>query len=173
KLAGQDVTKYWDALTIDPGVKSAMHVCLDNLFYVGDVDTRSSTQCLFAKWILLAISILLVSVIGFKFLAALHFGAKNVQENLDKFVICQVPAYTEDEDSLRRAIDSAARMRYDDKRKLLIVICDGMIVGAGNDRPTSRIVLDVLGVSETADPESLSFESLGEGQRQHNMGKVY
>lgn len=173
QLAGQDVTKYWEALTIDSGLKRAMHVCLDNLFFVGDVDTRSSTQCLFAKFVLIAISGLLVSVIGFKFLAALQFGAKNLPENLDKFIICQIPAYTEDEDSLRRALDSAARMRYDDKRKLLLVICDGMIVGAGNDRPTPRIVLDILGVSETADPESLSFESLGEGQRQHNMGKVY
>jgi len=173
QLAGQDVSKYWENLPIDSGLKSRMLVCLNNLFFVGDVDTRNSAQCLFAKYILLAISILLVSVIGFKFLAALQFGAKNVPENLDKFVICQVPAYTEDEESLRRAIDSAARMRYDDKRKLLIVICDGMIVGAGNDRPTPRIVLDILGVSETADPESLSFESLGEGQRQHNMGKVY
>jgi len=112
-------------------------------------------------------------VIGFKFLAALQFGKKNVPENLDKFVICTVPAYTEDEDSLRRAIDSAARMRYDDKRKLLFIICDGMIIGQGNDRPTPRIVLDILGVPETVDPEPLSFESLGEGQKQHNMAKVY
>ncbi|KAH9427099.1 Chitin synthase, class 8 [Pyricularia oryzae] len=48
-----------------------------------------------------------------------------------------------------------------------------MIIGQGNDRPTPRIVLDILGVSETVDPEPLSFESLGEGLKQHNMGKVY
>lgn len=173
QLSGQDVSKYWDALDIDLQLKARMQVCLDNLFFVGHVDTRNSTQCLFAKYILLAISILLVSVIGFKFLAALQFGKKNVPENLDKFVICTVPAYTEDEDSLRRAIDSAARMRYDDKRKLLVIICDGMIIGQGNDRPTPRIVLDILGVSEGVDPEPLSFESLGEGMKQHNMGKVY
>ncbi|KAK5113691.1 hypothetical protein LTR62_003318 [Meristemomyces frigidus] len=166
---GQDVTKYWEALPLDPGMRQRMQTCMDNLFYVGDLDTRNSVQCLFAKYILLAISLLLVSVIGFKFLAALQFGKKNMPENLDKFVIATVPAYTEDEDSLRRAIDSAARMRYDDKRKLLFIICDGMIIGQGND----RIVLDILGVPETVDPEPLSFESLGEGQRQHNMGKVY
>ncbi|KAF2161144.1 glycosyltransferase family 2 protein [Zasmidium cellare ATCC 36951] len=171
--SGQDVTKYWEALNIDPALRQRMEVCLNNLFYVGNVDTRSSPQCQFAKYILLAISLMLVSVICFKFLAALQFGKKNVPENLDKFVICTVPAYTEDEESLRRAIDSAARMRYDDKRKLLFIICDGMIIGQGNDRPTPRIVLDILGVSETIDPEPLSFESLGEGQKQHNMGKVY
>lgn len=171
--SGQDVTKYWNALDIDSGLRSRMQICLDNLFFVGITDTRNSAQCLFAQYLLLVISILLCSVIAFKFLAALQFGGRNVPENLDKFIICQVPAYTEDEDSLRRAIDSAARMRYDDKRKLLVVVCDGMIIGQGNDRPTPRIVLDILGVSETVDPEPLSFESLGEGMKQHNMGKVY
>lgn len=171
--AGEDVTKYWNALAIDSGMRDRMQLCLDNLFYVGNVDTRNSVRCQFAKYLILAISIVLCAVIGFKFFAALQFGSKNIPENLDKFVICQVPAYTEDEDSLRRAIDSAARMKYDDKRKLLVIICDGMIIGQGNDRPTPRIVLDILGVADTVDPEPLSFESLGEGMKQHNMGKVY
>ncbi len=171
--SGSDVTKNWDGLAMSPDEKGRMMTCLNNLFFVGALDTRDSARCLFAQYILLAISILLVTVIGFKFFAALQFGKKNVPENLDKFVICQVPAYTEDEDSLRRAIDSAARMKYDDKRKLLVIVCDGMIIGQGNDRPTPRIVLDILGVNETVDPEPLSFESLGEGMRQHNMGKVY
>ena len=171
--AGGDVTKDWEGLQMDPAERARMATCLNNLFRVGSADTRNSPQCLFSQYILLAISVLLVSVIGFKFFAALQFGKKNIPENLDKFVICQVPAYTEDEDSLRRAIDSAARMKYDDKRKLLVIVCDGMIIGQGNDRPTPRIVLDILGVSETVDPEPLSFESLGEGMKQHNMGKVY
>jgi chitin synthase len=171
--SGQDVSQYWDALVLDAGMRHRMQVCMDNLFYVGNLDTRNSPQCLFATYILLAISILLVSVICVKFLAALQFGGKNMPENLDKFIIATVPAYTEDEESLRRAIDSAARMRYDDKRKLLFIICDGMIIGQGNDRPTPRIVLDILGVSENVDPEPLSFESLGEGMKQHNMAKVY
>lgn len=171
--SGEDITKLWNALNIDAKKKERMNICLKNLFYVGDVDTRNSVRCQFAEYLVLAISLLLATVLLTKFLAALQFGGKNLPENLDKFVLCQIPAYTEDEDSLRRAIDSAARMRYDDKRKLLVVICDGMIIGQGNDRPTPRIVLDILGVSETVDPEPLSFESLGEGLKQHNMGKVY
>ena len=171
--AGNDISKEWDGLPFSSDERNRMQYCLDMLFRVGSTDTRNSAQCTFAQYITLAISILLVSVIGFKFFAALQFGKKPTPENLDKFVICQVPAYTEDEDSLRRAIDSAARMKYDDKRKLLVIVCDGMIIGQGNDRPTPRIVLDILGVSETVDPEPLSFESLGEGLKQHNMGKVY
>ncbi|KAK9386585.1 chitin synthase-domain-containing protein [Lipomyces mesembrius] len=171
--AGNDISTYWDTLNLDPVSKSRMWVCLQNLFYAGQVDTRNSPKCQFAQYFLLAVTVFLASVIGFKFFAALQFSVKRAPENLDKFVICQIPAYTEDEESLRRAIDSLARMKYDDKRKLLFIICDGMIVGAGNDRPTPRIVLDILGVSPDIDPEPLSFESLGEGLKQHNMGKIY
>lgn len=171
--SGSDITNYWNGLALDSGLRSRMQLCLDNLFYVGDVDTRNSVKCQFAEYFILAVTIILGSVILFKFFAALQFGGRNVPENLDKFVICQIPVYTEDEDSVRRALDSAARMKYDDKRKLLVVVCDGMIIGQGNDKPTPRIVLDILGVSDTVDPDPLSFESLGEGMKQHNMGKVY
>lgn len=170
---GKDVTQYWRELEISPGMRNRMQLCLDNLFFVGHVDTRASPRCQFAQYFILAIAVLICFIILFKFLAALQFTKKNIPEDLDKFIICQVPTYTEDEDSLRRAMDSMARMRYDDKRKLLVVICDGMIIGQGNDRPTPRIVLDILGVPESVDPEPLSFESVGEGLRQHNMAKVY
>ncbi|KFY07300.1 hypothetical protein V492_07267 [Pseudogymnoascus sp. VKM F-4246] len=173
RRAGGDVSKEWEALAMSADIKKRMLLCMDNLFYVGDLDTRNSVKCQFATYLILAITIVLCSVIVFKFLAALQFGTKNIPENLDKFIICQVPAYTEDEESLRRAIDSVARMKYDDKRKLLVIVCDGMIIGQGNDKPTPRIVLDILGVDETVDPEPLSFESLGEGAKQHNMGKCY
>ena len=173
RLSGKDMTKDWENLDIDSGLRNRMQTCLDNLFFVGHVDTRNSTRCQFARYFILSISIIICAILLFKFFAALQFGKKNIPENIDKFMICQVPVYTEDEESLRRAIDSMARMRYDDKRKLLLVVCDGMIIGQGNDRPTPRIALDILGVPDTVDPEPLSFESLGEGMKQHNMGKVY
>lgn len=87
--------------------------------------------------------------------------------------VIQVPCYTEGEASLARTINSLALLDYDDKRKLLFVICDGMIIGTGNDRPTPRIVLDLLGVDPSLDPEPLAFQSLGEGNKQLNYGKVY
>lgn len=173
RLPGQDLSKDWEDLNIDKGLRNRMEACLDNLFFVGHVDTRNSPRCQFARFFILSISIIICAILVFKFLAAMQFGKKNIPEDIDKFVICQVPAYTEDEESLRRAIDSMARMRYDDKRKLLLVVCDGMIIGQGNDRPTPRIALDILGVPDTVDPEPLSFESLGEGMKQHNMGKIY
>jgi cellulose synthase/poly-beta-1,6-N-acetylglucosamine synthase-like glycosyltransferase len=107
-----------------------------------------------------------------RFLAALQLSTKRIPEPRDKFVIMQVPCYTEGEESLKKTIDSLANLNYDDKRKLLFVICDGMIVGSGNDRPTPRIVLDILGVDPKLDPEPLLVKSIGEGSKQLNYGKV-
>ncbi|KAI9302596.1 chitin synthase-domain-containing protein [Cunninghamella echinulata] len=171
--AGQDISQKWDELPLDAATKQRQLVCLRNLFYVGGLDNRNSPQCIFSEYLLLIVTAFLCLVIVFKFLAALQFGTTRDPENHDKFVICQVPCYTEDEESLRKTIDSISVLKYDDKRKLLFIICDGMIVGGGNDRPTPRIVLDILGVDPNIDPEPLSFLSVGEGQKLHNMGKVY
>ena len=171
--SGTDVTKMLNNLAIDKAVLARQKVCLRNLFVIGKVDRRFSPQCYFSMYILLVLSAIMVSVIGFKFLASMNFGAARAPEDHDKFVICQVPCYTEGDGSLRKTIDSLAQLKYDDKRKLLLIICDGMIVGSGNDRPTPRIVLDILGADPNLDPEPLSFLSLGEGSKQHNMGKVY
>lgn len=173
--SGKDITALLNGLSTSIGsdVVGYQKTCLRNLFVIGKVDTRDSPQCQFSTYILLALSCVMVSIIGFKFLAALHFGSARAPENHDKFVICQVPCYTEGEESLRRTIDSLVRLKYDDKRKLLMIVCDGNIKGYGNEKPTPAIVLDILGVDPNAEPEPLSFLSLGEGSKQHNMGKVY
>ncbi|KAG9316830.1 chitin synthase-domain-containing protein [Chiua virens] len=109
-----------------------------------------------------------------KFLAALQLGTKRFPERLDKFVLCQVPCYTEGEDSLRNTIDSLAGLDYDDKRKLIFFICDGNIIGGGNERPTPDIVLDIFGVDPAArNAEPLMFKSIGQGSQKLNYGKVY
>ncbi|CAO3619005.1 unnamed protein product [Mucor hiemalis] len=171
--SGEDITAYWNALPLDPEVRRRQEVCLRNLFYVGSLDQRNSPQCIFSEYLLLIVTVFLCLVIVFKFLAALQFSTKREPEDHDKFVICQVPCYTEGEEELKKTIDSIATLQYDDKRKLIFIICDGMIIGGGNDRPTPRIVLDILGVDPHVDPEPLSFFSIGEGQKQHNMGKIY
>ncbi|KAJ1738874.1 hypothetical protein LPJ68_005172 [Coemansia sp. RSA 1086] len=168
-----DITKYWNMLPLSKSARKANYHCLKNLFYVGRVDTRHSFRCLFPNFLLLAAACLLMLVILIKFLASLQLSSRRRPQKHDKFVICQVPCYTEGEASLRRTIDSLATLGYDDKHRLLFVICDGNIVGSGNDRPTPRIVLDILGVDPKLDPPARSFRSIGEGGQQHNMAKVY
>ncbi|KAI5825421.1 chitin synthase [Schizophyllum commune Tattone D] len=172
---GQDITKQLQKVLDgkDSGTVQSNMDCLNNAFYVGKKDFRYTARCQAQNYILLVISgILMVSML-LKFLAALQFGGKQNPELQDKFVLCQVPCYTEGEESLRRTIDSLAGLQYDDKRKLIFIICDGNIIGSGNDRTTPRIVLDILGVDPKLDPEPLLFKSVGEGAKALNYGKVY
>ncbi|KAI9096605.1 chitin synthase-domain-containing protein [Phlyctochytrium arcticum] len=174
-FTGKDATAEWNRLirSPNPATSKTYLNCMNNMFFIGVVDHRNDIKCRFSNYVLLAATIVLVAVIGFKFLAALQFTAAKEPEEHDKFVICQVPCYTEGAESLTKTLESLASLRYDDKRKLLFVICDGMIIGSGNDRPTPRIVLDILGVDPNVDPDPVSFQSLGIGDNQHNMGKVY
>lgn len=175
---GQDITENWERNfakangTHQISLSNTLN-CLNNAFYAGIPDFRYTVQCQINNYILLAFTIILCAVILVKFLAALQFGSKRRPIPQDKFVICQVPAYTEGEDSLRKALDSLTALQYDNKRKLICVICDGMIVGSGNDRPTPKIVLDILGVDPKIDPPALPFKSVGESSDQLNYGKVY
>ncbi|EHY60833.1 Chitin synthase 6 [Exophiala dermatitidis] len=166
---GLDITDKWGT---SASFQTSLN-CMDNAFYVGKVDFRDEPKCQVNNYMMLAFSIVLCSVILVKFLAALQLGSKRRPAPQDKFVICQVPAYTEGEDHLRKSLDSLTALQYDNKRKLICVICDGMIVGGGNDRPTPKIVLDILGVDPKIDPPALPFRSVGNGNEQLNYGKVY
>ena len=166
---GQDITDKWQ----NTANFSRSLNCMNNAFYVGRTDFRKTAKCQVNNYILLAFTIVLCAVILIKFLAALQLGSKTRPAAQDKFVICQVPAYTEGEDQLRKGLDSLTALQYDNKRKLICVICDGMIVGGGNDRPTPKIVLDILGVDPKIDPPALPFKSVGQSSEQLNYGKVY
>ncbi|KAG1857448.1 glycosyltransferase family 2 protein [Suillus subluteus] len=139
--AGQDITKPLNAALagLDSTTAAANINCLKNMFYLGETDFRDTPRCLVQNYLLIVLS-------------ALQLSPKRSPEMQDKFILCQIPCYTEGEDSLRRTIDSLA---------------------SGNDRTTPRIVLDILGVDPKLDPEPLLFKSIGEGSKQLNYGKVY
>ncbi|KAK9238726.1 chitin synthase-domain-containing protein [Lipomyces kononenkoae] len=171
---GQDITqKFYSSTALTDAARQNNLNCLQNAFYAGEVDFRNSARCQVANYILLAIAIVFVLVILVRFVASIRFGSNRNPDMQDKFVICQVPAYTEGEDQLRKAIDSLTALKYDNKRKLLFIICDGMIIGSGNDKPTPQIVLDILGADPRLDPPPLQFKSVGDGSLQLNYGKIY
>lgn len=166
---GQDITDKWK----NTQNFTKAYGCMENVFKAGKLDFRKTAKCQVNNYILLAFTVILCTVILVKFLAALQLGSKRRPAAQDKFVICQVPAYTEGEDQLRKGLDSLTALQYDNKRKLICVVCDGMIVGGGNDRPTPKIVLDILGVDPKIDPPALPFKAVGQANEQLNYGKVY
>ncbi|TPX32124.1 chitin synthase [Synchytrium microbalum] len=172
---GVDVTQYLEQIKSveSPQAWARYMSCMDGLFYQGVVDHRLDAKCVISNWILLGASILLVAVIGFKFVAALQCGSRRDPVKYDKFVLVNIPCYTEGADSLTKTLEALVQTSYDDKRKLLFIVADGMVMGSGNDRPTPRIVLDILGVGADVDPEPKAYVALGEGRRQLNRAKVY
>ncbi|KAF4125278.1 chitin synthase [Geosmithia morbida] len=178
--AGLNIKSKLDDLIKDSASNATEHAhivnswnCIQTVWYKGMTDFRDSPRCTVNNWFLLSFAIVMCSIILVKFVAALQFGSKRRPTQQDKFVICQVPAYTEGEESLRKAIDSLTALQYDNKRKLICIICDGIVVGEGNDRPTPKIALDILGVDPKIDPPALPFKSVGPGSDQLNYGKVY
>lgn len=171
--AGTDITEEVNNLGWDRQTRNRNLNCLNNVFYAGMPDFRYSNRCQLSNIILLSIAVALSSVTVIKFVASLQFGSRPNPALQDKFIICQVPCYTEDEAAIRKAVDSLTALKYDNRRKLIVVICDGMITGSGNDKPTPRIVLDIFGVDSKVDPPAMPFFSVGEGSAQLNYGKVY
>ncbi|RKP03768.1 hypothetical protein CXG81DRAFT_9117, partial [Caulochytrium protostelioides] len=88
-------------------------------------------------------------------------GLVNVR-NEDLYSILLVTAYSEGRDGLRATLESLAMGDYDDARKLLFVVCDGLITGSGEAKPTPDIL---------AEPKS--YIAIADGARQHNMARVY
>ncbi|KAJ9083983.1 hypothetical protein DSO57_1028857 [Entomophthora muscae] len=134
--SGKDITLAFNKLYAgDSATKAITTQCLNNAFYAGVLDDRQSFRCVFAQYILLALSVFLFAILFVKFLASLQLGSRPEPEDHDKFIICTVPCYTEGEESLRKTIDSLAVLKYDDKRKLLFIIADGMVMGEATTSP--------------------------------------
>ncbi|KAJ9049494.1 hypothetical protein DSO57_1023843 [Entomophthora muscae] len=132
-----DLTSLWNKRSgLSPSERASVLRCLDRTFFVGTVDLRKTMRCQVTNVMLLVSSGMILLVTLVKFLAALQLTSRRSPTDYDKFVICQVPCYTEGEESIRRTLESLALLNYDDKHKLIFVIADGMIIGSGNDRPT-------------------------------------
>jgi chitin synthase len=89
--------------------------------------------------------------------------------------ICLVTAYSESVEGLRTTLDSLATTDYPNSHKLILVIADGMVKGAGNDKSTPEIVLSMMKefVIEPEDVEAHSYVAIADGHKRHNMAKVF
>ncbi|KAL1915236.1 uncharacterized protein VTP21DRAFT_7512 [Calcarisporiella thermophila] len=89
--------------------------------------------------------------------------------------ICLVTCYSEGEEGIRTTLDSLATTDYPNSHKLLLVIADGKVTGAGNSKSTPEIVLemmqDLIVPADQVQPQSCL--AIAEGAKRHNMAKVY
>jgi chitin synthase len=90
------------------------------------------------------------------------------------FAVCLVTCYSEGEESIRTTLDSISAANYSDKRKLLFVVADGMITGAGEKRSTPDICVSLLEPDPRfGNPIPMSFLSVGVGPKSENRAMVY
>ncbi|KAI8939813.1 hypothetical protein NX059_003551 [Plenodomus lindquistii] len=62
-------------------------------------------------------------------------------EEHDALLILQMPCYNEDEETLRKTIDSCVDSSYEKKRKVLFIVADGTVAATGQ-KPTYKILLE-------------------------------
>ncbi|KAG6809561.1 hypothetical protein H0H92_015785 [Tricholoma furcatifolium] len=89
--------------------------------------------------------------------------------------MCLVTAYSESVEGLRTTLDSLATTDYPNSHKLILVIADGMVKGAGNDLTTPEICLGMMKefVIPPHEVEAHSYVAIADGHKRHNMAKVY
>jgi len=90
-------------------------------------------------------------------------------------VLALVTTYNESEAGLRTTFDSICTSEYPNSHKLLFVICDGNIKGAGESKTTPEYVVSMM--KDLAVPanevEAFSYVAIANGYKRHNMAKVY
>lgn len=96
------------------------------------------------------------------------------QIGAELFTVCLVTCYSEGEESLRTTLDSISLTTYSDARKLLFIVADGMITGAGEKRSTPDICVSLLEADPRfGNPVPMSYTSVGAGAKGVNRAMVY
>ncbi|OZJ04508.1 hypothetical protein BZG36_02238 [Bifiguratus adelaidae] len=89
--------------------------------------------------------------------------------------ICLITCYSEGEEGIRTTLDSIATTDYPNSHKLILIIADGIITGAGNSKPTPDICVDMM--TDLIVPrdrvQPYSYVSIADGAKRHNMAKIY
>ncbi|KAI9325444.1 chitin synthase-domain-containing protein [Zopfochytrium polystomum] len=93
----------------------------------------------------------------------------------DLHTVLLVTCYSEGEQSMRNTLESLVATDYHDEKKLLFVICDGVITGKGEAQSTPDIVLGLIELDDDlgGNPKPYSYVAVASGSKQHNMAKVY
>ncbi|EGV65238.1 Chitin synthase, class 3 [Yamadazyma tenuis] len=89
--------------------------------------------------------------------------------------MCLVTCYSEDDHEIRITLDSVAVTNYPNSHKLIVVICDGLVKGSGNEETTPDIVLGMMTdfVVQPEEVQPYSYVAVAQGSKRHNMAKVY
>jgi chitin synthase len=96
------------------------------------------------------------------------------QIGAELFAVCLVTCYSEGEVSIRSTLESIANTSYSDSRKLLFIVCDGMITGEGEKISTPDVCVGMLDADPRfGEPMPMGYIAVGNGAKRENRAMVY
>mmetsp|Transcript_20947 Transcript_20947/g.50453 ORF Transcript_20947/g.50453 Transcript_20947/m.50453 type:complete len:1222 (+) Transcript_20947:51-3716(+) len=140
--------------------------CMDELFYVGIIDTRFDVVC-FVLNILMYFGLIFIALIMImQMICSLMYVAKGTRtytdEDTQDQVIIMVPCYSENGAELIKTFDSLLSTTYPEENKVIFVIADGIVTGNGQDMSTPEHVAEILGFEmEPENDELYAYDSIG------------
>ncbi|KAI9492396.1 chitin synthase-domain-containing protein [Zychaea mexicana] len=181
---GEDISEYFTNNVTNPNLYER---CLDELFFKGIIEEAEPSGCKNvnpALWATMGVGLLY-------FLLKMHLAHLCRLQIMQRFLfsstpelssamrstwphtILMVPCYAEPSTTIKQTIESLARTHYEDSRKLLMFVCDGLTNSKQDSKETYACVLELLGYSGTDDPASQPYISLGQNRKRINYAKVY
>ncbi|KAJ3247630.1 hypothetical protein HDU78_003743 [Chytriomyces hyalinus] len=193
-IAGRDATLLLNSRS---ELESAT-ACLLHTYSVGFIRTEY-IGCAIIHTFQVASFALIMAVIGVKLViaAAFHLGlstgvhkkksrsklqerlllndaSKRTRSTANPPVIFQVTCYSESEASIRQTLESLASTDYPDSGKLLFVVADGLVTGAGNAESTPNAILNLMSMTTFADePLPKAYISVCSGRKRVNHARVF
>lgn len=154
---------------------STLHAipCLTARYLAGRID-NAPPGCFFAAILMYVVLFIVLGIIAIRFGMALVFSwflAPRMSRSdatpgvtltagrtapTDIFTIALVTCYSEGHAEIRATLDSITDTTYSDRRKLLFVVCDGLVRGCGESRTTADICTSLL----TKDPRFLEAKPM-------------
>jgi chitin synthase len=155
--------------------------CFEEFYWIGMLDS-TDTGCAVSRLVIFLSMAIVFLIVFLKFLFAVLFnwflsdylGKISKTKSPLSNVVLLVTCYSEGEDSIRRTLDSLVATDYDDGKKLLFIIADGVVKGSGNEESTPDICKRIFSVAEFSEnPEPKSYMAVGDGAKRHNMAQIY
>ena len=168
----EDATELFDSLFPDDKLLG----CMDELFYVGIIDTRFDVICFILNIIMYFLLAFVAVIMVAQMLCSLMYVAKGTRtytdEDTQDQVIIMVPCYNEGGKELIKTIDSVLATTYPEENKVIFIIADGVVTGQGQDLSTPEHLAEILGFE--MDPQNDELYDYGSiGLLTSNRARVY
>lgn len=192
---GKDITDYFNGnVTENPAL---YRTCLIHLFQKGVVPSYISSDCSRinpALWATMGVGLLYFLIkMNLAYLSRVSFVHKFLFHSAPEFsaasffyqhrssspqvqwphTILMVPCFSESSETLKQTLDTLSRSSYDDTKKLLLFVCDGVTTSAQEQKETHALLLEHLGYSCTEEPLPQAYNSLGQHGKRINYARVY